>query len=109
METIALSKKNQKKIHKLVTKGQKKALKANKKAQKLIHEFPSKAKKVYSKTYNPKEITAFVKHVTPAKRSAKKSPVGIIAGVAAGVVVLGAFGALLSALFKGTDDFSEKV
>jgi hypothetical protein len=106
METIALSKKNQKKIHKLVSKGQKKALKVNKQAEKIIHTLPSRAKKVYSKAYNPKELNSFLikaKLVKPPK----KSPAGLIGGVAAGVAIIGILVAAVGAALNSTDGFTE--
>lgn len=106
METIALSKKNQKKIHKLVSKGQKKALKVNKQAEKLIHTLPSRAKKVYSKTYNPNELNAFLKHTKLAK-PAKKSPVGLIGGVAVVLAIAGILVGAVGAALKSTEGFSE--
>lgn len=109
MDAIALSKKNQKKIQKLVSKGQKKAVKANKKAKKLVKALPGKAEKAY-KTHAPKDVQRVLERALAGKAPVKKKTpvVGIIAGVAAGVAVLGALGAFLNSALKGTDGFSEQ-
>lgn len=109
MDAIALSKKNQKKIQKLVSKGQKKAVKANKKAKKLVSALPGKAEKAY-KTHTPKDVQRVLEHALAGKAPVKKknSAVGIVAGVAAGIAVLGVLGALLNSILKGTDGFSEQ-
>lgn len=108
MDAIALSKKNQKKIQKLVNKGQKKVNKANKRAKKLVHELPGKAEKVY-KSHAPKDVQKTLDRLLAGKAPVKKKTpvIGIIAGIAAGVAVLGVLGAFLGSTLKGTDDFRE--